>query len=455
MDKLSTKIFPMDPEAVWKKTLDKIKLEISHPNFRWWFASKTTLDALTETTATLGVPTDFFAEQLKAKYLDLIKNTLKQVTGLDLAIEFRVDSSKLGKVTEPEELENNFFEYEAPATQPNHNLNPKLTLENFVVGLSNNLAFAAAQGVVANPGSSYNPLFLYGPSGVGKTHLMHGIGHALLRNNPNLKVLYAPSEKFMNDFVESIQTKQMGNFRSKYRNCDLFLIDDVQFISGRDAMQEEFFHTFNEIHSKSLQIVLTSDKPPGEIQKLEPRLLSRFQGGLMVDIQLPDFDTRMAILKSKLVERGDTLPEEVLQFVAETTPSNTRELEGKLTQILAWRLQGQEITLDLVKEKLAGVAKPSFKLDHKRVLNEINRYFNIKMADLTGPRRQKELVLPRQIAMYILYSECNLPFERVGEILGGRDHTTVMHGVDKIKNDKEKDREVQNFIFELMQQLSN
>ncbi len=443
----------MDKDKIWKSILDHLRSELSPTNFSYF--KQTSISEITQSSIILSVPTQFFAETLRQKFLLQINQAIYQILEQNLAVEFIIDSSKLTKGSFETEDEEDLFSIPmyTSASIPATPLNTKYTLDSFVVGLSNNLAFAAAQAVVANPGISYNPLFIYGHSGVGKTHLMQAIGNELFRKNPHLKILYAPSEKFMNDFVESIQTKQMGAFRSKYRNCDLFLIDDVQFISGRDAMQEEFFHTFNEIYSKSLQIILTSDKPPGEIQKLEPRLVSRLQGGLMVDIQLPDFDTRMAIIKSKLLEKNDDLPEDILRFIAETTASNTRELEGKITQVLSLKFQGQPVTLDMAKAKLGQSTIKTTRLDYKKVISEINQYFNVKTTDLTGPRRQKELVLPRQIAMFLLYNECKLPLEKVGQILGGRDHTTIMHGVKKIEEAQDRDREVQNILGELMQQL--
>lgn len=325
-----------------------------------------------------------------------------------------------------------------------------------MVGLTNNLAFAAAQAVVQTPGSSYNPLFIYGPSGVGKTHLMQGIGNQLVTKNPHAKLVYASSERFLVDFVDSLQNKKTGDFRIKYRNCDILLIDDVQFIAGKDAAQEEFFHTFNELYSKNAQIVLNSDRPPNEMAKLESRLMSRFQGGLMVDIQLPDFETRIAILKSKLTERGEYLPDECLHQIAQTIQSNTRELEGKLIQIVqTLKLNGEQPTQEAV-ERLLGKADTTQKtlLDHKRLLSGINHYFNIRMDEIIGPRRQKELVLPRQIAMYLMYEECKIPMEKIGQILGGRDHTTVLHGIDKIKEAITRDREIQRLLIEIKQHLS-
>jgi chromosomal replication initiator protein len=336
-------------------------------------------------------------------------------------------------------------------------LNPKYSLSNFVVGLTNNLAFAAAQAVAQNPGTTYNPLFIYGPSGVGKTHLMHAIGNTITAKDPRAKLVYVTSERFMNDFVDSIQNKKTNEFRSRYRNCSLLLIDDIQFIAGKDSTQEEFFHTFNELSTKNAQIVLTSDRPPNDMQKLETRLMSRFQGGLMVDIQLPDFDTRMAILRAKLSERGDTLPEEVLQLIAENITSNTRELEGKLISILSLlKLTNQPPTLEFIRAQIGkSTNAPGQTIDQKQVMTLIHRYFNIKPQDLTGPRRQKELVMPRQIAMYLLYEDCHLPFEKVGSLLGGRDHTTILHGVEKIKVAIDRDREIARIILDLRQQLTN
>ncbi len=442
----------MDKETLWKKILQLLKTEVDAGHFRTFF-SQTAIEEITGDTLTIAVPSAFIKGELLRRHEQIVKEAVKKTLGRSMQLDFKIDSSRFLKHIQTKDPED-FFQAPAHTSTPNTVLNTKYSIENFVVGLTNNLAFAAAQAVITNPGLSYNPLFIYGPSGVGKTHLMQAIGNALLKNNSYLKIVYVSSEKFMNDFVESLQTKQMGNFRSKYRNCDLFLIDDVQFISGRDAMQEEFFHTFNEIYSKNLQIVLTSDKPPNEISKLEPRLLSRFQGGLMVDIQLPDFDTRMAILKAKLKEKNEDLPEEILHLIAENTESNTRELEGKLIQVLQLKLQGQDITPELITQKLLVTPKPLQKLDQKKVLAQINTYFNIKMHELTGPRRQKELVLPRQIAMYILYQDCGLPFEKIGEVLGGRDHTTILHGVRKIEQAVQRDREVQRLLVELKQQLA-
>jgi chromosomal replication initiator protein len=284
---------------------------------------------------------------------------------------------------------------------------------------------------------------------------MQGIANAMLARNPDIKVVFASSERFMNDFIESIKSKSTESFRHKYRSCDIILIDDIQFISGKDSTQEEFFHTFNDLHSKNSQLVFTSDRPPHEIEKLESRLASRFQGGLMVDVQLPDFDTRMAILKAKLTEKNESLPEEFLNMIAEEITSNTRELEGKLIQLLQRRkLSGQALEEEDVRKVLGNKpAQRSQNLNPNQVLEGTTKFFNVTVSDVLGPRRQKELVLPRQIAMFLMYEECKTPFEKIGEILGGRDHTTVMHGVDKIREAVNRDREIQRLVTEVKQQL--
>lgn len=348
----------MNPEAqkIWNRTIEIIKSQISAGNYRTWF-SQTEIGDLEGNTLIIIVSSAFIKGQLSNRYEPLIKSAAEQVIGSPVEIRYEIDASRIqkkGKAPIQETEEEELFELSTPeAKTAVTNLNPKYTLKNFVVGLTNNLAYAAAQAVVQNPGVSYNPLFIYGPSGVGKTHLMQAIGNELTSKNGYTKLIYASSERFMNDFVDSIQNKRMGAFRSKYRSCDILLIDDIQFISGKDSMQEEFFHTFNELQGKNAQIVLTSDRVPNEIQKLENRLASRFQGGLMVDVQLPDFDTRVAILRAKLAEKHETLPDECITYIAETFPSNTRELEGKLISILQMvKLMNLEPSIETIQRFL-------------------------------------------------------------------------------------------------------
>ncbi|MBI4039834.1 chromosomal replication initiator protein DnaA [Candidatus Daviesbacteria bacterium] len=442
-------------ERQWLKVLDLIKDEVSSANFRTWFAP-TSADPSSNGKLVVVVPSAFVKQQLTTRYAQVLDKAIERIFGKDIPLDFKIDSSKKAPALEDGEGIDFSFGQTSQVSSSNSGLNPKYTMENFVVGLSNNLAHAAAQAVIQNPGTSYNPLFIYGGTGVGKTHLMQAAGNALLTKRGQLKVIYCSSEKFTNDFIQSIQNKKTGDFRAKYRACDLLLIDDVQFISGRDSTQEEFFHTFNELHTKNSQIILTSDRPPQEMQKLESRLLSRFQGGLMVDIQLPDFDTRVAILRAKCQERSEVIPEECLTLIAEQMPTNARELEGKLIQIIqTTKLTNQPFSLEVVKNLLGkSVGNGDQKLDYKKVISVVNQYFNIKMADLTGPRRKKELVLPRHIAMYLLYEECKVPFEKIGDILGGRDHTTILHGVDKIRQNYTRDREIQRMIIEIKQSLT-
>ncbi len=447
----------MDPQATWQKIQAQLKQKLDAHNFRTWFG-KTEARKIENNEIVLAVPSAFVKGQQLLRYGPVLNESIQAVIGDTLTISYTIDPSLDNKknIIQTEE-DDDLFTIEMPgAPKPTTALNKKYTIQNFVVGPTNNLAFAAAQAIIQNPGQSYNPFFMYGPSGVGKTHLMHAIGNAILEKNPRAKLVFVSSERFLNDFVESIQRKGTTAFRQKYRDCDCLLVDDIQFIAGKDSFQEEFFHTFNELHTKNAQIVLTSDRPPNELTKLEDRLRSRFQGGLMVDLQLPDFETRVAILKAKLVEKGQTLPEESLTLIAESIQSNTRELEGKLIQILETsKLMNQEPTIEFVSRYLGGPQlNQNQKVDHKKLLSTVNDYFNLKMADITGPRRQKELVMPRQIAMYLMQTECNMPFEKIGQVLGGRDHTTVMHGVDKIKSAISRDREIQRVVMEIKQNLA-
>ncbi len=445
----------MDEEATWNKILAEIKPQITFNNFKAWF-SQTKINSVSDNLISFSVPSSFHKNQLLDRYEDLMNKAAVKTLGRDVRFELTVDSSLLKKKTEKEVPEEELFQVQGRSAPQTIRLNQRFTLENFVVGLTNNLAFAAAQAVTDNPGISYNPLFIYGPSGVGKTHLMHAIGNAMVSKNPDLKIIFASSEKFMNDFVESIKSKSNESFRHRYRSCDLLLIDDIQFISGKDSTQEEFFHTFNDLHSRNSQLVFTSDRSPNEIEKLESRLKSRFQGGLMVDVQLPDFDTRVAILKAKLSEKGESLPEEHLAAIAENVVSNTRELEGKLIQFLQIKkTNNRPPNEDEMKRVLGSIIKPKAlqTLNPAQILESVTKYFNISSEEIKGPRRQKELVLPRQIAMFLIYAECKTPFEKIGEILGGRDHTTIMHGVDKVKQTLGRDREIQRMVIEIKQQL--
>lgn len=441
----------MDP---WNKVLAIIKEQVSPVNYRAWFAKTKAIQI--NGTITVATTSSFAKQTILVKYLPIVEAAVFEVYRKKIDLEFKVESSLSnlsGKVQEEETVLK--MQPSAPIAQTYPSLNPKYTLDNFVVGLSNNMAFAAAQAVAANPGITYNPLFIYGGTGVGKTHLMHGIGNTLIKKDPSLKILYCSSERFMNDLIESIRNKRTNEFRHKYRSLDLLLIDDIQFISGRDSTQEEFFHTFNELQVKNSQIILTSDRPPNDIQKLESRLQSRFQGGLMVDIQMPDFDTRVAILRAKCQERGEVIEESCLTLIAENMPTNARELEGKLIQIIQTaKLGGKNIDQEYINHTIGVQAQPKQAIDQKKVISGVTSYFNLKASDINGPKRNRGFVVPRQIIMFFLYQECKIPFEKIGELLGGRDHTTIMHGVDKIRQAITRDREIQKIIIEIKQKIS-
>ena len=437
----------MDNLRLWHKFLQLIKPQISPENFKAYFI-KTILKIYSEQGIILSTPSSFIKENLNQKFKKLIEDTFEKLLEKRVAISFIVKESDIEV-----QFEEEFFK---PQQTQISQLNPKYTLENFVVGPSNNVAYAAAQAIVQNPGTSYNPLFLYGGTGVGKTHLMLGIGNALLNKQPNLKVIYCSSEKFMNDYVSAIQSNKMGDLRSKYRSTNILLIDDIQFFSGREATQEEFFHTFNELQGKNAQMVLTSDRTPHDIAKLEDRLKSRFAGGLMLDIQPPDFDTRVAILQAKCEEKGERLPEAVLKLLATSLEMNIRELEGKLVQILqTLHAQKLDLTIENITPFLQTITQKVTHFDQKKVFSTICGYFDISVKELTGPKRQKGLVLPRHIVMYLLCEELRMTVEKTGQILGGRDHTTIMHGRDRVKQLLSTDKETQRMFSEIKQKLTS
>lgn len=425
----------MDPKELWKVALSQMQLTVSAANFATWFRG-TQVSRIDENLVEVGCPSPFVKSWLEERYQQQIAQALSGALGKPVGVSFVVIPS-LGKSTVPapaplfdaaEEAEHKTLKKIAAAK-----LNPRYTLQNFVVGNNNQLAYAVAQAIIASPGKVYNPFFLYGGVGVGKTHLMQSIGHELLRQNSGVNIVYTTGEAFTNEMIEAIQNRRNSGFRAKYREVDLLLIDDIQFIAGRDSTQEEFFHTFNALHGSERQVVMTSDRPPKEIAKLEERLRSRFEWGMIADIQAPDKDMRVAILSFKCRELGIELPFEVANFLAEQVLS-VRDLEGALRRIVTTaQLSSASITLELAQKTL-GVSTESPRrkaVNPKEVLDLVAEEFSLKVSDLRGSRRYKEVVLPRQVSMYLLRTDFSLPLMRVAEMLGGRDHTTVMHGVEK------------------------
>ena len=340
------------------------------------------------------------------------------------------------------------------------NLNPKYTFDTFVVGSNNNLAHAAALAVAESPGEIYNPLFIYGGVGLGKTHLMHAIAHFILKNDPKAKILYVTSETFTNELIDAIRNKNnitTTEFREKYRNNDVLLIDDIQFIIGKESTQEEFFHTFNTLYESKKQIIISSDKPPKEIETLEERLRSRFEWGLTVDIQSPDYETRMAILRKKEEMEGYKIDNEVIKYIATHVKSNIRELEGALTKIVALsRLNKCDITLQLAEEALKDIISPGSQREvtAELILQIVADHFGLTPLDITSQRRSKEIVYPRQITMYLCRSMMDIPLQSIGKVLGGRDHTTIIHGCEKIAADLKKDDSLKNTIEILKKKIN-
>lgn len=427
----------MDIESTWKAVVAELELSLSPAYFSTWIKplSLASLEKTgeTELLATILCPSAYHEQSIKSRYQDQIKRCLDRVTQKSVSVAY-----VLGKDTTPNtktETPSPLFAtpaYERPKGK--HNLNPRLTFESYVVGSSNNFAYAAAQGVAKSPGTRYNPLFIYGGVGLGKTHLMHAIGHVIAQDHPDWDIMYISAETFGSDLIASLQNKKTAAFKKKYRSPNVLLIDDIQFIAGKEYTQEEFFHTFNELYMSERQIVLTSDRPPQEIPKIEERLSSRFMGGLMVDIQMPDFETRVAILTQKCETLGISISPDAIALMAEHTTTNVRELEGLLQGILTKSLPGGgEITSEMVRdffgvqsERRVQRVRPS------SVISKTAQYFDYKPADLLGESRKAPLISARHTAMYLLYTDFGLPYEQIGRLFGGRDHTTVMHAVSKV-----------------------
>lgn len=390
---------------------------------------------------------DTFAEAILSERVPLLREIAFQIQGTDIDIDIitRIEDININKTTTPVH------------NQPKNKLNPQYTFQNFVVGASNQFAHAACEAVADNPGTKYNPLFLYGDAGLGKTHLMHAIGNKINSKNPNLKIIYLTTEVFMNEMIQGIKMGKNDEFRNLYRNVDVLLIDDIQFIESRQSTQEEFFHTFNALHNENKQIIISSDRPPKDIPTLEDRLRSRFEQGLTADIQPPDYETRVAILQKKSQIYDKNIPSEVMDYVAKNINSNIRELEGAITRIAAHAdlYKTDEISLDIAKDALKTL------LDNKKreispydIKEKVSQYFGIKIEDLNAKKRTKHLAYARQVAMYLCKILIdNITYENIGNQFGGKDHTTVMHAVTKISNDVNQNKEAKEKIDNIINDL--
>ena len=448
-------------EQLWEAALGELQLQVTRPNYDTWLRDTVGLRYDGETLV-VGAPSDFITAWLGSKLRPMITKTLSGIVGGPAPVLFEVlGAPGMGEaVNSPAaalvDAPGNHAPQRpsvTPYSQPR--LQEKYTFQTFIVGNSNRLAHAAAQGVAERPGDSYNPLFIYGGVGLGKTHLLHAIGHVAL--GKGLRVLYVSSEQFTNDFVNAIRAQRNEEFRSKYRSADVLLIDDVQFIAGKEGTQEEFFHTFNDLHSQSRQIVISSDRPPKLISLLEDRLRSRFEWGLIADVAAPDYETRLAILRAKADEQDMHVPEQVLQMIARRIQDNIRELEGSLNRIVAFsRLTGQEITTELSQQAIADLA-PSQKhrlQNPATIIDTVAAYFNLTPAQICGKSRDKDLVHARHIAMYLLREEAQRPLTEVGKILGNRDHSTILHGLNKVQDSYYSNQELRHEIEEIRNQFT-
>ncbi|MBS5996015.1 MAG: chromosomal replication initiator protein DnaA [Clostridium perfringens] len=429
---------------LWEQALNIIKGEISEISFNTWIKSCTPI-SISDNILKLSVPNEFTKGILDTRYKDLLIQALKIVTSRKFKIEFYLESDL------EEEKENEEKQKEEKK------LNPKYTFQSFVIGNSNRFAHAASLAVAESPAKAYNPLFIYGGVGLGKTHLMHAIGHYILQENPKAKVVYVSSEKFTNELINAIKDDKNEEFRNKYRKVDVLLIDDIQFIAGKERTQEEFFHTFNALHEENKQIILSSDRPPKEIPTLEDRLRSRFEWGLIADIQPPDFETRMAILKKKADVEGLNVPNEVMVYIATKIKSNIRELEGALIRIIAYSsLTNRDVSVDLASEALKDIIsnKESAPVTVKTIQESVANYYNLRIEDLKSQRRTRNIAYPRQIAMYLSRKLTDMSLPKIGEEFGGRDHTTVIHAYEKISENLKTDEGLQSMINDITKKLT-
>lgn len=446
----------------WEEILLYIKeeYEITDVSYKTWLLPLTPY-SVDKDILTIIVPDDIFLNYVKKKYELLLKVTVEEITGFPCEIQF-ILQDQVREKQEPagKKLIQNTNATVSQLAIQNANLNPRYTFDTFVVGKNNNLAHAASLAVAESPGEIYNPLFIYGGVGLGKTHLMHSIAHFILKNNPNSKILYVTSEKFTNELIDAIRNKNnisTTEFREKYRNNDVLLIDDIQFIIGKESTQEEFFHTFNALYEAKKQIIISSDRPPKEIETLEERLRSRFEWGLTVDIQPPDYETRMAILRKKEELEGYNIDNEVIKYIASNVKSNIRELEGALTKIVAFsKLNKREINTALAEEALKDLISPNSvtEVTPELIIKVVSEHFGITPGDIVAQKRSKELVFARQIAMYLCGNMTNESLQNIGKALGGRDHTTIIHGTKKIVSTLEKDETLRNTIDILKKKIN-
>lgn len=447
----------------WDEILQTVKRDynISDVAFNTWLKPLEVYD-VTDNVITILVPSEqvVLINLLNKKYKLLLQVTICELTGISECDVKFISPDEAPQKDVPS------YDNAAPAMSDierrceDAHLNPKYIFDTFIVGNNNKFAQAAALAVAESPGDTYNPLFIYGGAGLGKTHLMHSIAHYIIEHDENSKVLYVTSEEFTNELIETIRNgnnSAMSKFREKYRNIDVLLVDDIQFIIGKESTQEEFFHTFNSLHSAKKQIIISSDKPPKDMEILEERFRSRFEWGLIADITLPDYETRMAILHKKEELEGYNISEEVINYIATNIKSNIRELEGAFNKVMAGaKLEKKEVTLELAEQALKDIISPDEKkvITPEYIISVVAEHYGVTPADLSGNKRNSKIVMPRQVSMYLCREIISTPLKNIGKALGNRDHTTVMHGIEKIENELQNDDNLKNTIDILKKKIN-
>src|SRR6056297_2962700 len=457
-------------EHIWNQTLNEVKEKLSNPSFKTWFSNTKPVDLKDDNILMIEVPNDFIKDWIETRYNELITDIIQNLTDTNLKCRFYTEEelNELNEVEEDnkeeveedsEEKNENKKNIKRNEYNINNNLNPKYSFDSFVVGNGNRFAHAASLAVAEAPAKAYNPLFLYGDVGLGKTHLMQAIAHYILKHNPDNKVVYVSSETFTNELINAIKDDRTSSFRNKYRNIDILLVDDIQFLANKERTQEEFFHTFNSLHESNRQLIISSDRPPKEIPTLEERLRSRFEWGLITDIQKPDLETRIAILRKKADLENLKIPNEVVIYIADNIQSNIRELEGALIKVIAYSsLVDKEIDIDLAESALKDLI---VKEEEPREVNidlikeVVVDYYNLKEEDMTSKKRTQKIAFPRQIAMYLSRELTDLSLPHIGEEFGGRDHTTVIHAYNKIEKRIEEDQEFAKVTNKIIARINN
>lgn len=443
-------------QEIWQQVLSVIQTKLSKPSYDTWFKA-TKASFLSDETVVVTAPTTFAAEWLENRYKKLVSSTLSEYLNHPVEVRFAIEEFR------PPEPPAAFpvtpvVKNAGPEEPVGHMLNPKYTFDTFVIGAGNRFAHAASLAVAEAPAKAYNPLFLYGGVGLGKTHLMHAIGHYILEHNPSSKVLYISSEKFTNEFINAIRDNRGESFRNKYRNIDVLLIDDIQFLAGKDGTQEEFFHTFNALHEESKQIIISSDRTPKEIPTLEERLRSRFEWGLITDIQPPDLETRIAILRKKAKAENLDIPNEAMVYIANMIDSNIRELEGALIRIVAYSsLTNQDVSTHLAAEALKDILPNGRNrlITIQDIQQRVGEFYGLKLEDFKARKRTKAVAFPRQIAMYLSRELTDYSLPKIGDNFGGRDHTTVIHAHEKISQQLKVDAELYKIVNNLTEKIKN